>query len=155
MREIETNDFEAANIEFIEFWMMDPFIDDPNTLENESINPGGDFFINIGNVSEDILKDSRKSFENGLPIDGGELNVDTTIWGKVPTIQSLVNAFDNESSSRQNQDVGYDGMDDDLERLFVPPDMGYSMSYLDSIGNIFSQSSVDVLYFLLRNSGIK
>ena len=141
MREIETNDFEAANIEFIEFWMMDPFIDDPNTLENESINPGGDFFINIGNVSEDILKDSRKSFENGLPIDGGELNVDTTIWGKVPTIQSLVNAFDNESSSRQNQDVGYDGMDDDLERLFVPPDMGYSMSYLDSIGNIFSQSS--------------
>ena len=58
MREIETNDFEAANIEFIEFWMMDPFIDDPNTLENESINPGGDFFINIGNASEDILKDS-------------------------------------------------------------------------------------------------
>ena len=25
MRKLETNDFEAANIEFIEFWMMDPF----------------------------------------------------------------------------------------------------------------------------------
>ena len=70
MREIETNDFEAANIEFIEFWMMDPYLDDPNTDEDESCKQGGDFFINIGNISEDILKDSRKSFENGLPIDG-------------------------------------------------------------------------------------
>jgi len=140
MREIETNDFEAANIEFIEFWMMDPFIDDPNTLENESMQTGGDFFINIGNISEDILKDSRKSFENGLPIDGGELNIDTTIWGKVPTIQSLVNAFDNESASRENQDVGYDGMDDELERFFIPPGNN-SMSYVDSVGLIFTQNS--------------
>ena len=96
MREIETNDFEAANIEFIEFWMMDPFLDDPNTVEDESMQAGGDFFINIGNISEDILKDSRKSFENGLPIDGLDVNIDTTVWGRVPTIQSLVNAFDNE-----------------------------------------------------------
>ena len=103
MREIETNDFEAANIEFIEFWMMDPFIDDPGSS-------GGDLFFNLGNISEDILKDSRKSFENGLPIDGADINIDTTVWGRVPTIQSLVNVFDNEPSSRINQDVGYDGM---------------------------------------------
>ena len=120
---------------------MDPFIDDPNTLENESMQTGGDFFINIGNVSEDILKDSRKSFENGLPIDGGELNVDTTIWGKVPTIQSLVNAFDNEPTSRENQDVGYDGMDDELERFFIPPGTTNSMYYVDSVGLIFTQNS--------------
>ncbi len=141
MREIETNDFEAANIEFIEFWMMDPFLDDPNTIEDESMQPGGDFFINIGNISEDILKDARKSFENGLPIDGLDVNIDTTVWGRVPTIQSLVNAFDNESSSRQNQDVGYDGMDDEYERTFVPPNSGFSSSYLDLIESQFSNSS--------------
>ena len=141
MREIETNDFEAANIEFIEFWMMDPFLDDPNTIEDESMQSGGDFFINIGNISEDILKDARKSFENGLPIDGLDVNIDTTVWGRVPTIQSLVNAFDNESSSRQNQDVGYDGMDDEYERTFVPPNSGFSSSYLDLIESQFSNSS--------------
>ena len=141
MREIETNDFEAANIEFIEFWMMDPFLDDPNTFEDESMQSGGDFFINIGNISEDILKDSRKSFENGLPIDGLDINIDTTVWGRVPTIQSLVNAFDNESSSRQNQDVGYDGMDDEYERTFIPPNSGLTSSYLDMIESQFSTSS--------------
>ena len=141
MREIETNDFEAANIEFIEFWMMDPYLDDPNTDEDESVHQGGDFFINIGNISEDILKDSRKSFENGLPSDGSDLNIDTTVWGRVPTIQSLVNAFDNEPSSRQNQDVGYDGMDDEYERTFIPPNSSFNSSYLDLIEEQFSNTS--------------
>ncbi len=141
MREIETNDFEAANIEFIEFWVMDPFLDDPNTIEDESMQSGGDFFINLGNISEDILKDSRKSFENGLPIDGADINIDTTVWGRVPTIQSLVNAFDNEPSSRENQDVGYDGMDDAYERTFIPPNSGLNTSYLDMIESQFSSSS--------------
>ena len=134
MREIETNDFEAANIEFIEFWMMDPFIDDPGSS-------GGDLFFNLGNISEDILKDSRKSFENGLPIDGTDLNIDTTVWGRVPTIQSLVNAFDNESSSRINQDVGYDGMDDEYERTFIPPNSSTNSSYLQQIESQFSNNS--------------
>ena len=134
MREIETNDFEAANIEFIEFWMMDPFIDDPGSS-------GGDLFFNLGNISEDILKDSRKSFENGLPIDGADLNIDTTVWGRVPTIQSLVNAFDNEPSSRVNQDVGYDGMDDEYERTFIPPNSLTNSSYLQQIESQFSNTS--------------
>ena len=134
MREIETNDFEAANIEFIEFWMMDPFIDDPGSS-------GGDLFFNLGNISEDILKDSRKSFENGLPIDGADINIDTTVWGRVPTIQSLVNAFDNEPSSRINQDVGYDGMDDEYERTFIPPNSSTNSSYLQQIESQFSNNS--------------
>ena len=134
MREIETNDFEAANIEFIEFWMMDPFIDDPGSS-------GGDLFFNLGNISEDILKDSRKSFENGLPIDGADINIDTTVWGRVPTIQSLVNAFDNEPSSRINQDVGYDGMDDEYERTFIPPNSLTNSSYLQQIESQFSNNS--------------
>jgi cell surface protein SprA len=61
MRSLSTTDFEAANIEYVEFWLMDPFV------EHAADNRGGDFYINLGNVSEDILKDGRKSFENGLP----------------------------------------------------------------------------------------
>ncbi|WP_297099825.1 cell surface protein SprA [uncultured Draconibacterium sp.] len=111
MREIQTSDFENANIEYIEFWMMDPFVND--TMGDDS---GGDLYFNLGEISEDVLKDSRKSFENGLPTTAELTNVDTTIWGRVSTQQSLVNAFDNTISSRQYQDIGFDGLNDDDER---------------------------------------
>ncbi|MPQ48195.1 cell surface protein SprA [Marinifilum sp. N1E240] len=103
MRRIETNDFEAANIAYIEFWMMDPFVYDEN-------HKGGDLYFNLGNVSEDVLRDSRKSFENGLPTDENITLVDSTVWGRVPLVQSLVNAFDNNTNSRRYQDVGLDGL---------------------------------------------
>ena len=111
MREIQSNDFEAANIEFIEFWLMDPFVEDDN-------NPGGDLYFNLGNISEDVLKDSRKSFENGLPPTSLVEKVDTTVWGRVPLVQSLVNAFNNEIESRIYQDVGLDGLSDTDEASF-------------------------------------
>ena len=60
MREVLTSDFETANIQYIKFWLMDPFVENPD-------HEGGDLYINLGNISEDILRDSRKSFENGLP----------------------------------------------------------------------------------------
>jgi len=111
MREVLTSDFETANIQYIEFWMMDPFVEDAN-------KDGGDLYFNLGNVSEDILRDSRKSFENGLP--GSELvtNTDTTVWGRVPSVQSVVNAFDNSPESRTYQDVGLDGLRDVEEETF-------------------------------------
>ena len=31
---------------------------------------GGKLFINLGNISEDVLKDGKKQYENGLPEDG-------------------------------------------------------------------------------------
>ena len=111
MREVLTSDFEAANIQYIKFWVMDPFVDNPT-------DEGGDLYINLGNISEDILKDSRKSFENGLPNSAVVKNVDTTAWGRVPTIQAVVNAFDNASSSREFQDVGLDGLSDNDEQTF-------------------------------------
>ena len=37
---IETNDFEAANIEFIEFWMMDPFNSEDGLINHN----GGDVY---------------------------------------------------------------------------------------------------------------
>ncbi|MCF8228268.1 MAG: cell surface protein SprA [Bacteroidales bacterium] len=110
MRRIETSDFEAANIEYIEFWMMDPFTKDSSN--------SGELYFNLGDISEDILKDSRKSFENGLPTGPEVTNVDTTIWGRIPTIQALVETFDDDPDSRPYQDVGYDGLSDDDERSF-------------------------------------
>ncbi len=112
MREVLTSDFETANIQYVKFWVMDPFVDNPDAT-------GGDLYINLGNISEDILRDSRKSFENGLPGSADVKNVDTTAWGRVPTVQAVVHAFDNANESRQYQDVGFDGiMDQDEESFF-------------------------------------
>lgn len=130
MRQVETSDFEAANIEFIEFWMMDPFVNDPNEL-----NKGGDLYFNLGDVSEDVLKDSRKSFENGLPVNSELTNVDTTIWGRVPEQQSLVREFDNSATSRMYQDIGFDGMNDDDERT-------YRATYLETMKNILTPEAL-------------
>jgi cell surface protein SprA len=111
MREILTSDFETANIQYIKFWVMDPFTENPDLS-------GGDLYINLGNISEDILRDSRKSFENGLPGSPNITNVDTTVWGRVPTVQAVVNAFDNAPESRKYQDVGFDGLSDSEEQQF-------------------------------------
>jgi cell surface protein SprA len=111
MREVLTSDFETANIQYVEFWLMDPFVENPT-------QDGGDLYINLGNISEDILRDSRKSFENGLPGSPVVKNVDTTAWGRVPTVQAVVKAFDNAPESRLYQDVGLDGLMDQDEQSF-------------------------------------
>lgn len=134
VRKIDNNDFETANIEFLEFWMMDPF------LEN-SESAGGDFYINLGSISEDILKDSRKSYENGLPIDDDESNVDTTAWGRVPSVQALVRAFNSGEAARLKQDVGLDGLDDVQEREFISIQGGETNSYLERIAQSLGESS--------------
>ena len=109
-RKLETNDFEALNIEFIEMWMLDPFI--YNTTSR-----GGDLYFNLGNISEDILKDGRKSMENGLPVDGNTTKTENTIWGRVPKLQPVIQAFDNNPTARQFQDIGVDGLSSEDERL--------------------------------------
>ncbi len=125
MRKIETNDFEAANIEFVEFWMMDPF----NEEDGKVNHSGGDLYIQLGNVSEDILKDGYKSFENGLPTSNIIENVDTTAWGRVPTSFSIVDAFDNDPLTREYQDIGLDGLNDEDELLF------FDLNYIQEIAN--------------------
>jgi cell surface protein SprA len=109
-RGIQTNDFESLNVEYIEFWVLDPFIYKPNSQ-------GGDLYFNLGSISEDILKDGRKGLENGLPADGNLNSVDETAWGRVPKLQPVVNAFDNNPSARQLQDVGLDGLNDADEQV--------------------------------------
>src|SRR5690606_34962596 len=108
-RKLESTDFEALNIEFIEFWVMDPFIYKPNAA-------GGDLYFNLGSISEDILKDGRKSLENGLPPDGDPSRTDLTVWGKVPKLQPVIQAFDNNPDARKLQDVGLDGLRSEEEQ---------------------------------------
>ena len=112
MRPITTSDFESNNIEFIQFWMMDPFHDDATNS-----HAGGDLFFNIGNVSEDILRDGQKAFENGLPTPSNSNITDTTNQAIVSKIQNIINVFDNDPESRPFQDIGLDGMNDEQEIL--------------------------------------
>ncbi len=115
MRKLNTNDFEAANIEYVEFWLMDPFIYTNNQADANEY--GGDFYINLGEVSEDILRDGKKFYESGMPIDGSQTFV-TTQWGKVPTQGNVTYAFATSSGSRALQDVGFNGLRDEEERQF-------------------------------------
>jgi hypothetical protein len=129
MRKMESTDFEATNIEYLEFWLMDPF------SEEAYANNTGKLYINLGDISEDILRDGRKFYENGLPTSSVVENVDTTIWGRVPTMQDLVGTFSNSSEARLYQDVGYDGLRDEDERSF------FGDSFLGIIKDRFGMDS--------------
>jgi len=109
-RGINSNDFEALNVVYIEFWMMDPFIYKPNSK-------GGDLYFDLGNISEDILKDGQKSLENGLPVNGDLSTVNETVWGRAPKAQPVVNSFNNDPNARKLQDVGLDGLGDADEQV--------------------------------------
>ena len=121
MRPLTTNNFDQANVEYLQFWIMDPYENYSIGTEEglpQGLNPSdlsnqvGDLYINLGNVSEDILKDRYKMYENGLPENGGELNTERTRWGKVPTNPSIIYTFNQEEGARSNQDLGFDGLSD-------------------------------------------
>ena len=111
MRKLDNTDFEKANIEYIEFWLMDPFLTNPDAAYE-----GGDLYIDLGDISEDILRDGKKSFEHGLPLNGDESMIDKTIWGRSPRTTSTVVAFANEAGARAKQDVGLNGLTSAQER---------------------------------------
>jgi len=131
MRPLQINNFEEQNIEFVQFWLMDPFLEDPT-------NQGGDLYINLGSVSEDILRDGRQSFENGIDPTQGIAVMDSTAWGYVPKIQPIIEFFDNAPTARPLQDVGLDAMDDDTERNWRYQG---APSYLDRVLNTHGQAS--------------
>lgn len=124
-------DFDNSNIEYIEFWLLDPFIKGEFGEIDDGINPpsdvrsGGELIFNLGSINEDVIRDGRHAFENGLPSNGLLTGVEENAWGRVTTQQYLTNAFDN-NGNRANQDVGLDGIKDDEESDF------YS-SYLSSL----------------------
>lgn len=115
MRKLDTNDFETANIEYIEFWMLDPFI--YSNRQADANQYGGDFYINLGEVSEDVLRDGKKFYESGMPVDGSS-NFVYTQWGKIPMQATVTYAFATGSGTRALQDVGFNGLTDEEERTF-------------------------------------
>ena len=128
MRSLNTTDFQQANVEYIQFWLMDPF-QNYSIKQAEGgppvVNPaefGGELYFNLGNISEDILKDDRRMYENGLPTNGIKIpkpnpgaNVDPTAWSDIPVNQSLIYAFTEDDAERTNQDLGLDGLTDEEE----------------------------------------
>ncbi|WP_029904487.1 cell surface protein SprA [Prevotella sp. 10(H)] len=116
-RRMDVRDFEASNIEYIEFWLMDPFVYDTVPTVKKNV---GELYINLGEISEDVLKDGKKFFENGLPVNDEPDAVDFTVWGKVPKRQSTVYAFDDNSGrdARRKQDVGFNGLSTEEEFTF-------------------------------------
>ena len=136
MRKLETTDFEQANIEYIEFWMLDPFI---YTREQGTASDyAGDLYFNLGEVSEDILRDGKKFYESGMPVDGSEAYT-LTQWGKVPQQATQTYAFATTSGSRVMQDVGLNGLNDEEEREY-----GAYKEWLDAIigGGIITNDSI-------------
>ncbi|WP_236252933.1 cell surface protein SprA [Echinicola sp. 20G] len=116
-------DFDRTNIEYIEFWLMDPFLpgDNGRVLDgvfNENNTTGGKLMINLGEISEDVMKDSRHAFENGLPADGNTAETTENEWGRVTNKQYLTPGFDNSPESRPNQDVGLDGLSSEEEAVY-------------------------------------
>lgn len=139
MRKLDTNDFEQANIEYIEFWMLDPFI--YSREEADAADYGGDFYINLGEVSEDILRDGKKFYESGMPVDGSKSYTYTyTQWGKIPTQSTVTYAFATTSGSRALQDVGFNGLTDAEEQEF------YKSAYLDQIQGKVNQAVFDSIF---------
>ncbi|MBQ9561035.1 MAG: cell surface protein SprA [Prevotella sp.] len=115
MRKLDTNDFEEANIEYIEFWMLDPFI--YSSRDGSASRHSGKLHINLGEVSEDILLDGKKFYESGMPVADGETTVSTQ-WGKIPNQTTITYAFATTDGAREKQDVGLNGLTDDEERTW-------------------------------------
>jgi cell surface protein SprA len=141
MRSINSTNFEQANVEYIQFWMLDPYLGNPDDVEDPDNT--GTLEINLGEISEDILKDNRKQYENGLPAVGGTQPTFTTVWGKVPVSQSLIYAFDTDASNRTVQDVGYDGLND-AEEAAEHPEFAFPDPAADNY-QFFLTASGDVI----------
>lgn len=127
MRALDITDFQDANVEYVHFWMLDPYLYNPTAS-------GGELYVNLGDVSEDVLKDGQLFYENGIPDDGSNTGMDSSVFSYYPINPPITNAFDNNASARQFQDVGYDGRNDAQEHSF-------DRKYLDSLQTLYGANS--------------
>lgn len=135
MRRMDNTNFEQSNVQYLQFWLLNPFLD-PDNPNYE----GGDLYINFGEVAEDVLKDGLKSYENGVPADGSNQYMQETVWGRVSSQNSLTYSFDNANGARKNQDVGLDGLSNDDEFNFST----YS-SYVESLTRRLLPQTVEAM----------
>ncbi len=134
MRRLETTDFEQANIEYVEFWLLDPFI--YTRKDGTAARHSGELYLNLGEVSEDVLRDGKKFYESGMPVDGTS-SFEQTQWGKIPVQATQTYAFATTSGSRQMQDVGLNGLTDDEERTY-----GDYAQWLNGISGVVQNDSL-------------
>ncbi|MFM7770120.1 MAG: cell surface protein SprA, partial [Bacteroidota bacterium] len=127
-RALTTTDFEMSNVQFIQFWLMDPFNEDSQNIT------GGDLYFNLGNVSEDVLNDSQMGFENGFPSANNDLPTGQGTWGifPSPTTFNVVNAFDNTVGNYQQQDIGLDGLNSNAEQSYFNTWLQTVQGFLDA-----------------------
>ena len=142
MRAINTTNFEQSNVEYVQFWLMDPYTGNVGDVANNTNT--GTLTINLGEISEDVLKDGRKLYENGLPENGGNQPTIDTNWGKVPASQSLIYAFDTNEGNRTVQDVGLNGLNDDQEKIEYPAFAGLGDASADNY-NYYLNTSGTIL----------
>ncbi len=143
MRSLSSTNFEQGNVEYIQFWMMDPYADTGAGNPVEAPNSEGKLYFNLGEISEDVLPDSKKQYENGLPTSGAPQLTTASVWGKVPATQSLIYAFDTDPNNRATQDVGLDGLKDNEEGAIYnnfanqpDPAADNYQFYLNASGNV-------------------
>jgi cell surface protein SprA len=142
IRSINQTNFEQTNVEYIQFWMLDPYFGTDVAETNT-----GKLYFNLGQISEDVLRDGRKQYENGLPTPGSNINTTPTQWGDLPQSQSLIYAFDTDEANRAFQDIGLDGLNDDKEKT-LPANKNASIAALpDPSGDNYN-------YFLSVDGGV-
>lgn len=128
MRVLDQTDFETSGIEYIEFWLMDPFVYDKTSR-------GGQLYINLGDISEDVIKDDKPFFENGLPVVNDKNATKQNVWGKTPAFQPIGYAFDNSPGAREKQDVGLNGLATKEEQVYP--------TYVEYLNKIKSKVDAD------------
>lgn len=136
MRPISVSNFTNSNIEYVEFWMMDPYAD------GKAIGNAPKLKLQLGNVSEDVLKDGKLQYENGLPTPNSPSSVSTTNWGKQPNQFPVLYAFSSEGEERTIQDAGYDGLSNEEEAV------KFNTNFINPVTNELDPAADDFVYYL-------
>jgi len=136
MRPISVSNFVNSNIEYVEFWMMDPYADGGVLGNNARL------LLQLGNVSEDILKDGKMQYENGLPTPGAPSTTTTSNWGVQPKQPPILYAFSSEGDDRRSQDLGYDGLSSDQEA------MRFGNTFVNPVTNLVDPAVDDFVFFM-------
>ena len=139
MRPISVSNFINSNIEYVEFWMMDPYADNRPLSQ-----PGGSpkLLLHLGNVSEDILKDGLMQYENGLPVPSAPSTTTSSNWGIQPKQPAILYAFSTEGTDRTSQDLGYDGLGSDQESA------RFGNTFINPVTNLSDPAVDDFVFYL-------
>ncbi len=136
MRSISVPNFVTSNIEYVEFWMMDPYAD------GNQLGTNARLLLHLGNVSEDILKDGKLLYENGLPTPGTPSTTTSSNWGVQPKQPPILYAFSTEGDDRKVQDAGYDGLSSDQES------MKFGNTFVNPVTNIVDPAVDDFVFYM-------